>query len=171
MPRRNGCFQKALVVWFEANRSRFVLPACLKMVKGGRVAITLRGQPACLSITASPHNLGVWVSWQGVNWDALLDLDVFAAKTPDGFRCILCEDSPFKIWPSREALWADHLFEEFYSVKLFGAANSMTMTRLHPQAQMPDDDERALATVPLHCTPQALAHHAAQSTWTAAQLG
>lgn len=59
------------------------VPVRLKMLKGGRVAITLLGQPACLSITASPHNLGVWVSWQGENWDALLDLDISGGEGPE----------------------------------------------------------------------------------------
>jgi len=164
MPRRNGRFQQALVVWFEINRTRFAVPAHLKMVKDGHVVITLRSQPVCLSITASTHNLSAWVSWRGEYWDALLDLDVHAVKTPDGYRCALCDSTPVKIWPSHEALWADHLFEEFLRwvneryaqadcIKLFGNADSITEARLHLKDQPSKDDEHALLTVPLHHTP------------------
>ena len=160
MPRRNGCFQQALAVWFEVNRTRFAVPARINMLKGGRVAITLLGQPACLSITASPHNLGVWVSWQGENWDALLDLDILAVKAPGGLRCALCEGLPVKIWTNPEALWADHLFEGFLSwvndryakadcLMLHGSKDSFSLAKLSNFNQC-DELEKATAVIPIH---------------------
>jgi len=164
MPRRNGRFQQALVVWFEINRTRFAVPARLKMMNGGCVVITLRGQPACLSITACTHNLSAWVSWHGQNWDALLDLDVQAVKTTNGFRCTLCDSTPVQIWPDPEALWADHLFEEFLrwvnqryakaeSIELFGNEDSISVACLHFKGQPSKEDEQPLSTVLLDHSP------------------
>jgi len=160
MPRRNGYFQKALAVWFDANRSRFAVPMRLKMVKGGCVEIMLRGQPNCINITASQKNLSVWVTWQGTIWDALIDLDVLAVKTTGGFRCAFCEGSPVKIWQTRELLWADHLFEEFLRwvndryakadcLMLYGRVDSFSMAKLSCHGQS-GESEDAAAEIPLY---------------------
>ncbi len=160
MPRRNGYFQKALAVWFDANRSRFAVPMRIKMVKGGCVEITLRDQPDCINITASHQNLSVWVTWQGMIWDALIDLDVIAVKTPDGFRCAFCEGATVKIWQTRDLLWSDHLFEEFLCwvndryakadcLMLYGSADSFSMAKLscHGESGEPKD---AAVQISLH---------------------
>jgi len=148
MPRRLGRFQKAFVDWYAGSRSRFQVPISLKMVKPGCVLIRFTMHPTFLKITARPNNLGVWVEWQGVTWDALLDLDVLAGQTRQGLTCRLCEGSPH-YWPSLEALWADHLFEPFLAwvneryakadaVLLFGNADTFTMAKLR-QPDQPSD--------------------------------
>jgi hypothetical protein len=148
MSRRLGRFQKAFVAWHVANRARFLVPVRLKMVKPSSVLIRFMNHPECLQITARPSNLGVWVVWQGVNWDALLDVDVLPVPTRQGFRCQLCEGSP-KCWPSLEVLWADHLFEPFLewvnqhydkadAVLLFGSADASTIAQLKQRGQQLD---------------------------------
>lgn len=161
MPRRNGRFQQALVVWYKANRSRFLIPATIKMVRDGRVEIKLLGQPACLSITADQTNLSVWVTWQGVNWDALLDLDVLPVKTPGGYRCKLCDGLPVKEWPNLQTLWVDHLFEEFLiwvneryaqatSIMLSGHADSFSTAKLSGVIQLSSDLTTTTFEISLH---------------------
>ncbi len=145
MPRLLGRFQKACVGWHDANRARFLVPIRLKMVKTGSMLIRFMSHPECLQITARPGNLGVWVVWQGVIWDALLDLDVLPVSIRQGFTCQLCKAPP-KCWPSLEALWADHLFEPFLewvnehfdkadAVLLFGRADASTMAQLRQRDQ------------------------------------
>lgn len=150
MPSRLGRFQKAFVAWHVANHARFLVPIRLKMGKTGSVLMRFLNHPDCLQITAWPSNLGVWVVWQGVNWDALLDLDVLPLPTRQGFRCQLCEGSP-KRSSSLVVLWADHLFEPFLewvkqhydkadAVLLFGSADASTMAQLKQRGQQVDPD-------------------------------
>ena len=45
----------------------------------------------------------------GECWDIILDLDAAPETVQGGVTCTLCGDG--RVWPSQEALWADHLWE------------------------------------------------------------
>lgn len=140
MPRRLGRFQKALVDWHAANRTRFLVPVKLRMNKPGCALIRFLNHPDYLTIMVNRVNLGAWVYQKGNAWDALLDLDVLPAQTDQGLICGLCEGEA-RYWPNLETLWADHLFEPFLewvnesyakadAVLLFGRADSFTIVKL-----------------------------------------
>jgi hypothetical protein len=57
--------------------------------------------------------LQVFVDWEGSNWDLILILDCEPVRRADGYVCDLCPPEDQKVFPSREALWRDHLFEPF----------------------------------------------------------
>jgi len=57
--------------------------------------------------------LQVFVDWEGSNWDTILMLDCEPVRRADGYVCDLCPPEDQKVFPSREALWRDHLFEPF----------------------------------------------------------
>ena len=43
----------------------------------------------------------------------LYDMDIRVCRTPDGYKCEYCvpdEGEPITFYPSREALWREHLF-------------------------------------------------------------
>ena len=55
--------------------------------------------------------LGVEAIRDGECWDILLDLDAAPEDVQGGVNCALCRDG--RVWPSRDALWADHLWAPF----------------------------------------------------------
>ena len=83
------------------------------------------GYPENLYTTINAHSISVGVRWQHRCWDFLLSEDVVSVKSASGYICGLCteagEAAPF---PSRDALWADHLFNsllDWVNHKLFAA--------------------------------------------------
>jgi hypothetical protein len=76
--------QRAFLRWFQENRRRFNVRIELSQI----------------------------TDWQGESWDMLISLDAIPEASPAGYRCTLCENA-HRTWPTREALWRDHLFEPF----------------------------------------------------------
>lgn len=108
--------QRAFVRWFIENYTRFMVPVRLTKISGKGVEIHFQGYPDCLSAGLSRNELGVYVEWQGEGWDCLIDLEANPIHTRGGYQCKSCvneNDEQAMVFPSREALWKDHLFEPF----------------------------------------------------------
>jgi hypothetical protein len=108
--------QRAFVRWFNQNHTRFEVPIRLTKITAKGVELIFQDYPDCLSIWLSGDELAVHVNWQGHWWDMIIDLDVWIYHTPDGYKCRCCWDhsgESASIFPSREALWQDHLFDPF----------------------------------------------------------
>jgi hypothetical protein len=96
--------------------------------------------------------LEVFVDWEGANWDLILNLDCEPVRSPDGYVCDLCPPEDRKVFPSREALWRDHLFEPFLEwineklaqadvIGLYGSAGEgMTCAALLRSSAIPGND-------------------------------
>ncbi|MDP2805775.1 MAG: hypothetical protein Q8O24_07510 [Gallionellaceae bacterium] len=108
--------QRAFVRWFNENRTRFEVPIRLTRITANGVELRFQNYPDCLSVRLSSKELNVHVKWQGQWWDMLISLDAWVFHTPGGYKCNCCWDDseePATIFPSREALWQDHLFDPF----------------------------------------------------------
>lgn len=108
--------QRAFVRWFNDNRSRFEVPVRLTKITAKGVELHFINYPDCISVWLSSDELGVNVKWQGDYWDALFDMDLYPCHTPDGYKCEFCvpdNGESATLFPSREALWQDHLFAPF----------------------------------------------------------
>jgi len=106
--------QRAFVRWFRENHTRFAVPVRLSKITAKGILLNFPNHSDCLSVWLSSWNLSVHVEWQGVNWDMLISLDANPEPVPGGYRCRCCSESD-RVWPNRESLWADHLFEPFLS--------------------------------------------------------
>jgi len=104
--------QRAFVRWFRENRARFAVPVRLTKITARGIELNFPSHPDCLSVWLSRSELDVFVEWKGDCWDMLISLDCAPEPVPGGYRCALCTES-VTIWPTREALWCDHLFEPF----------------------------------------------------------
>lgn len=108
--------QRAFVCWFNENRGRFNTSVRVGRVSARLVELHFPGYPACLSACLSPDELNVYVTWQGECWDLLSSLEASPFHTAQGWKCRQCvienADSA-RLFPSRESLWQDHLFEPF----------------------------------------------------------
>ncbi len=104
--------QRAFLRWFQENRHQFNVQIQLTKITDKGVRLHFPGYPDILSAWLSRWDLSVCVDWQGESWDMLISLDAIPESSPIGYRCTLCENA-HSTWPTREALWRDHLFEPF----------------------------------------------------------
>lgn len=112
----HDCIQRVFLRWINENRIDFMVPIRLAGITAKGAKFHFYNFPDCLSVLVSGNNLGVYVNWQGEPWDVLFDTDLYPNQTPDGFKCTLCESDEGEsaaLFPTREALWQDHLFEPF----------------------------------------------------------
>ena len=108
--------QRAFVLWFNQNHTRFKIPLRLTKFTAKGVELHFQNFPDCLSVWLAHDELRVFVEWQGEPWDALFDMDLYLSRTPDGYKCDQCvpdEGEPVALFPTRAALWQDHLFAPF----------------------------------------------------------
>lgn len=132
--------QRAFVRWFRENRSRFAIPVRMTKITAAGILRTLPDHPDCVSAWLSRFELFVRADWNGVWWDRLIDLDTWPQPVPSGYRCTSCMDF-VRNWPTREALWQEHLFDPFLlwvneelahssQVLLYGRPGEITWARL-----------------------------------------
>lgn len=134
--------QRAFVRWFRENSSRFAVTVRMTKITAAGILLTFPDHPDCVSAWLSQFGLFVRVDWNGVWWDRLIDFDTSPVPVPASgcYRCDFCVDS-VRIWPTREALWQDHLFDPFLSwvneelahssqVLLYGKPDEITWARL-----------------------------------------
>lgn len=108
--------QRAFVCWFRENRGRFKTSVRVAKISARLVELHFPGHPACLSACLSPDELNVYVTWQGECWDLLCSLEASPFHTAEGWKCRQCvfeHGDSGRLFPSRESLWQDHLFEPF----------------------------------------------------------
>jgi hypothetical protein len=113
---RRPRIQRAFEHWFKNNNTRFAVPVFVTKISGKGIELRFQNYPDCLSVWLGLFSLSVHVNWQGHWWDMLMDLDASIITTHDGYKCELClfqHGNSAKIFPSKEALWQDHLFEPF----------------------------------------------------------
>ncbi len=103
--------QRAFVRWFAENYPRFAVPVRISRITAKSVTLIFPGYPSCLSVSLCAHDLNVDVNWQGIHWDMVISLDAYMARTANGYQCKLCITP--EMFPSRESLWIDHLYEPF----------------------------------------------------------
>lgn len=110
------CIQRAFLRWINENRSHFKVPIQLAEVSAKGAKFHFHNYPDCLTVWLANDALRVAVDWKGKPWDVIFDMDLYPRQTPDGFKCTLCEaedGEPATLFPTREALWQDHLFDPF----------------------------------------------------------
>lgn len=111
-PQIQRCFMR----WLKENNARFEVPLILTKITAKGVELHFQNYPDCLSVWLSHKEINVHVQWQGEWWDMLISLDAWSYHTSGGYKCNCCWDDRGKsatIFPSREALWTDHLFDPF----------------------------------------------------------
>ncbi len=108
--------QREFVHWFRENHGRFKTPVRVAKISAKLVELDFPGLPNNLSASLSPYELNVYVSWQGETWDMLSSLEASPFHAAEGWKCRQCvleSGDSAELFPSRESLWRDHLFEPF----------------------------------------------------------
>ena len=113
---RRPRIHRAFVRWLKKNSTRFAVPLRVTKVKGKGMELRFDNYPDCLSVWLSKDVIAVHVVWQGKWWDMIIYRKILPAYKRGGFICECCFVEPGEsvvIFPTREALWQDHLFEPF----------------------------------------------------------
>ncbi len=113
---RRPRIQRAFESWFKKNSTRFAVPLRVTKIKASGIELRFDNYPDCLSVWLSKDEIAVHVNWEGEWWDMIIDLDIWPGNKRGGFICECCLVEPGEsvvIFPTREALWQDHLFEPF----------------------------------------------------------
>ncbi len=108
--------QRAFVRWFNENYTRFMVSVRLTKITAKGVELHFHNYPDCLLVWLSNNEINVHVEWQGKYWDELIDLNAYPCHAPGGYKCKLCvqeNGESATLFPNRESLWLDHLFEPF----------------------------------------------------------
>lgn len=147
--------QRAFLRWLRANASRFSVPVKVIRRTHRCIDIGLENLNPCVNVFLT-WEIGVEVSWQGECWDFLTFFEAAPEKTPQGYVCKMCEPEARTLYPSREALWTDHLFEPFLAwindelvparwLALYGARGKSTAAWL--EKTRPEDEHGGDAQV------------------------
>ena len=78
--------------------------------EGDALFFRLEGWPDLRGVVVH-DGLAVEAIRDGTCWDIILDLDADPQAAESGVVCTLCRDG--RVWSSRDALWADHLWQPF----------------------------------------------------------
>jgi len=116
----NDCIQRSFLRWLNENRTKFIVSFRLTKISSKCVELHINNYPKCLSVYLSASRLGaglgVYVEWKGQPWDALIDYDTYLNQVLGGFKCDICvheKGESAVLFPTRESLWQDHLFDPF----------------------------------------------------------
>lgn len=151
--------QRTFVKWLTASQNRLAFPLRIIRRTDRWISMELVGVNSVISISLTSLGINIGVIWQGELWDLLIDFDVDLLKISGGYVCDLCIDEPRKIFPSRENLWRDHLFEPFLEwinndlanaevVGIYGTGGGgTTWATLTVNEGPPSKDEQALLPV------------------------
>jgi hypothetical protein len=137
-------FREAFLAWARKERKRFRLPVSVGAVTLTHTELRIQGiHPAiCISIE-DYSDVNVYVEWEGAGWDQLLWLFASEKPGPDGVGWM--DDSVLPefqvIYPTREALWRENVFEDLLTwinedlahathLAMWGSADDATWARL-----------------------------------------
>jgi len=113
--------QRCFLEWLEESRPRILVPieAVVRTQRRLDILFPALRSPVLTGVLL-PTEIAVSADWEGTCWDLVFCEDgVSPKRTPDGWICATCEHdapqtgNPVVLYPSREALWRDHLFERF----------------------------------------------------------
>ena len=108
-------FHRAFLQWLDINQSRFITPAfVIPDDNSCFVRFTLPGLHKALGFALYSRGIAMYYKWQGVLW-TLKTFEAFPVDAEDqkGFVDGLCQAECAAVYPSREALWAEQVFEPF----------------------------------------------------------
>jgi len=107
--------------WIRSNRFRFQYPPkIIKKWKNGLDFQFVGAAPQLRGYINKRGDFGIWVYFQGWNWDSVMTFDVFPCRSRQGkYYCRDCKDAYDQgipketplLYASRQELWTQHCFE------------------------------------------------------------
>ena len=104
--------REAFDQWLSKNQKLFQHPPVI--VKNGKNYFTMRFQSinSAISCIITDHAYSISINYKRECWDFLESNFVSERQTPSGqYFCKECEQEQQKLFPTRFALWEDHIFK------------------------------------------------------------
>jgi len=155
--------RKAFDRWLSRNRARFLHPPVI--VKNRRNSFTMRfwGINSAIHCTITSHGYSISVSNEGEYWDFIAEGDISEQRTSSGrYFCKMCEPERRELFPTRFALWEDHIFQPIMNwannnllktqwVCLFQYGQGSTMAQVVDEKSLPIvmQDDSFVKAIPL----------------------
>ena len=108
-PRRR--LHRTFVRWLKANRSRFAIPLRILRRTDEVLRFSFDNVTSLITGRLSTWDLSIYVHFNNTDWDLIFDAYQKPRPVPGGYICGLCLPGFQKVFPSREAVWTDHLCE------------------------------------------------------------
>lgn len=106
--------RRAFLAWFSENRHRFLVPLDILEQSDNEIGIRMEGISHRLAATLTPQGLSVDVFHQGQWFDRLFDQDICPTqRVGEGYVCNYMKPTVREIFPTKEDVWRDHVWEEF----------------------------------------------------------
>lgn len=106
MKARAG-IQREWLHWLSENRQRFAVPICITRRTDRGIEMAFVGANPILSAILTRWEINIAVG------DLVESHEAYARSSTSGYFCFLCIPEARVLYPSREALWREHLFETF----------------------------------------------------------
>ena len=122
-----------------------------------------RGINAAIDCTITSHGYSISASNEGECWDLIAEGDINEQKTSSGqYVCKMCETERRELFPTRFALWEDHIFKPILNwanknliktkwVCLFQYGEGATMAQVVDENSLPSviQDDSFVKAIPL----------------------
>lgn len=105
--------QRVFVRWFAEHRRQFLVPVRLGQCTRNGIEIEIPGFGGAIHGFLNAYAIDVVVSWQGEVIDLLQSFEAAPMRSGDGYLCGLCLPEHVRIYPDRDSLWREQLFEPF----------------------------------------------------------
>jgi hypothetical protein len=109
VPRRR--IQKAFRSFLVEKSSRLAVAICLGRRTDELWEFTFDGVNGAIRGALTAYEIEVMATFRREPWGLLLNLDAEPKRCAAGYVCAACNEEKRRTFASREALWADHLFE------------------------------------------------------------
>jgi hypothetical protein len=100
--------------WLERNRYRFTHQPVISKSDKNSLTMQFTGiNPVLTAVLNLEREIGIYVTnTEGEYWDCIAEFDVKEQQTPEGqFYCGYCDEPSMTLYPTRQALWEQHVFE------------------------------------------------------------
>ncbi|NJD07796.1 MAG: hypothetical protein FIA97_15060 [Methylococcaceae bacterium] len=144
--------QRAFFQWWHSRKARFAVPLHVVIRRNDCLELGVIGLTPLISITLT-WEICVAVDWSGQCWDLLLALETLPSRTPNGYVCEMCKAEDRTVYPSREALWIDELFEPFLELINNELANASWLALYQSVGATWATLENAADEKAIHCVP------------------
>ena len=154
---------KAFDHWLSLNRGRFLHPPVIVKNREKSFTMRFRGINSAIDCTINSHGYSISVSNEGECWDLIAEGDISEQRTSSGrYFCEICETGRRELFPTRFALWEDHIFQPIMNwanknllktqwVCLFQYGEGATMAQVVDENSLPTvmQDDSFVKALPL----------------------
>ena len=109
-PKARRRLHRAFLHWLALNHDRFTLPLELLERRDRFIRLGFTGITPALEVGVTTWEINLAALWQDEWWDHLISLEALPCRVAGVYHCHLCMPEAKRLWPNREALWLDHLF-------------------------------------------------------------